>query len=527
MSNSVSKSIILQNSKKIYKKVLEYSDIKKEDILILLVRKIIMKVNQIKNLLNNPTIVLNSNNQIVNIKEEKRHSSPSQNQKQFFGVQKNFDNKCGINNSSQKFITQHLQHGKQIFKSTYNNNNSSLSSNNNGSSNLNLSKPNVTIQTKQALTNTFNNIITNQLSGSKAYEKEEKKEATQTFKTKNESEFSSKKQGNTENRDNLKGYRQHNSYSSNQNINQKQFIFGNGNNNGNIYNSSNQNQQNNQISLQLNNQSQINNNYQEEEKSLPRKNIYRDNYLDLLIEAYEILKNPKELDEAERNFIEIDTSVLLTESNYNTGKDSEKNKMISLGGEIFKNGNKICKQCENKACTFVETKKSNLKNWQKIKICGKKTINICPLCYKAYKNKKYCFYCGFIYKDMFSNYSVDQKTWVECDYCSTWQHIECEEARGEYKDLSRQIDTNKNFKYMCHFCRSSKEIQKKDKKGRNPEESSLKKSNLGNKRIKNIYSNEMFEYQRNNNKLKKLDGKINPDQRDIYHDLNRLMNISK
>lgn len=260
----------------------------------------------------------------------------------------------------------------------------------------------------------------------------------------------------------------------------------------------------------------------EEEKTLPKKILYRDNYLDLLIEAYEFLKDPKNLEEAEAEFKYIETAILLTDTSSNQNIDLKDKPKQSLGSHVNMNGNsqfpssKMIKQCENKACTFIEPKKNSSRNWQKIKLPSKKTITVCNLCHKAYKNKQYCFFCGLIYKDTYCNYSADMKTWVECDYCRVWQHIECEEMKGNYKDLSKNVNENKNFKYMCNFCKV------KGRKNRLGSWGSIKKAanieaevpqtatKILGRKTKNAYSNDMFEYQKNGSRSKKQDVKLNP-----------------
>jgi hypothetical protein len=260
----------------------------------------------------------------------------------------------------------------------------------------------------------------------------------------------------------------------------------------------------------------------EEEKTLPKKILYRDNYLDLLIEAYEFIKDPKNLEEAEADFKYIETAILLTDTSSNQIIDLKDKPKQSLGSHVNINGNsqfqsnKLIKQCENKACTFIEPKKNSSRNWQKIKLPSKKSITVCNLCHKAYKNKQYCFFCGLIYKDTHCNYSADMKTWVECDYCRVWQHIECEEIKGNYKDLSKNVNENKNFKYMCNFCKI------KGRKNRLGSWGSMKKTasiepevpqtatKILGRKTKNAYSNDMFEYQKNGSRSKKQDVKLNP-----------------
>ena len=59
-----------------------------------------------------------------------------------------------------------------------------------------------------------------------------------------------------------------------------------------------------------------------------------------------------------------------------------------------------------------------------------------------------------------SNYS-DNKSWIQCDFCEMWQHIQCEESKGFYRDLSQFI-SDSDFKYKCPLCRITDESEKID-----------------------------------------------------------------
>lgn len=299
----------------------------------------------------------------------------------------------------------------------------------------------------------------------------------------------------------------------------------------------------------------------EEEKSIAKDRLYRDNYLDLLIEASNEIKDKKILEEAEKNFVNIDTAVLLTDlcyihlkenmhnnsnDNYSTNKSSyyrkqkqelnnnnlefsnsninsdlnilaqntttnnandntinNSNSSNNINMNIINNSSsKPLVNCQNKSCTykFVESKKNPSKILHKVKFQYKKQIRVCSLCFKAYKNKQYCFYCGSIYKDDYCNYSCDMKTWVECDFCSIWQHIECEEQKGYYKDLHKQINENKNFKYMCYFCRS--------KENKNLQGNINISNNITSEHLKNLNLNEDFKENKKENKSIRKKGRI-------------------
>jgi hypothetical protein len=93
----------------------------------------------------------------------------------------------------------------------------------------------------------------------------------------------------------------------------------------------------------------------------------------------------------------------------------------------------LISKCDNKVCGVVASKKVG---WCKIKINKSKICWLCRACYKAWKKNQFCYYCNVIYRDNTnaSNYN-DIKSWVQCDYCEMWQHIQCEEGKGFYSDL--------------------------------------------------------------------------------------------
>lgn len=114
-------------------------------------------------------------------------------------------------------------------------------------------------------------------------------------------------------------------------------------------------------------------------------------------------------------------------------------------------------KCGNKICPVIITKKSNL--FHATFNSTNKSLWLCSLCYQAFKNGQYCFYCGVIYRKYkgtkgFNNH----KTWIGCEFCNNWEHVQCEEANGVYHNLSKIIKKDKNFKYKCPMCRESSNI---------------------------------------------------------------------
>jgi len=117
-------------------------------------------------------------------------------------------------------------------------------------------------------------------------------------------------------------------------------------------------------------------------------------------------------------------------------------------------GPESIRKCDNKVCGVIASKKLN---WCKVKINKSKHSWLCKACFKAWKNNQFCYYCNVIYSDNTntSNYN-DNKSWIQCDFCEMWQHIQCEEAKGFYSDLSECL-TDSDFKYMCPVCRCKNE----------------------------------------------------------------------
>ena len=107
-------------------------------------------------------------------------------------------------------------------------------------------------------------------------------------------------------------------------------------------------------------------------------------------------------------------------------------------------------KCENKSCTFISHKKFNL---IKVKNFKSKPIWLCYECCKAYNNEQFCYYCGTIYRDNYNDSYNDNKSWIQCDFCELWHHIQCEEIKGCYTNISKLIN-DQNFKYMCLICRN-------------------------------------------------------------------------
>lgn len=109
------------------------------------------------------------------------------------------------------------------------------------------------------------------------------------------------------------------------------------------------------------------------------------------------------------------------------------------------------RKCDNKICPVQINKASHLYQ-AKIK---QKEQYFCIQCYQAWKKGQFCYYCGIIYREYKGTKGFNQhKSWVGCDYCKNWEHIQCEETKGQYSNLSQLIKNHK-FKYKCPICRKN------------------------------------------------------------------------
>lgn len=167
-----------------------------------------------------------------------------------------------------------------------------------------------------------------------------------------------------------------------------------------------------------------------------------ESYLDLLLNAAEAL-------------IEKGVAFTLDEGEFEVPPEDQRMSLCSdmVLSETSSQQNDAIRKCDNKVCGVSGSRKSNI--WVKAKSSKGKMIWLCVSCHKAWKNNQYCYYCNIIYRDNtdtgISNYN-DTKSWIQCDYCEMWQHMQCEEAKGHYSELS-ELNKDPCFKYMCPLCR--------------------------------------------------------------------------
>lgn len=181
-----------------------------------------------------------------------------------------------------------------------------------------------------------------------------------------------------------------------------------------------------------------------------KSKIHQENYLHLLIVAADKLM--------EKEGISLDylNSKTLPKLHYSV--DAQRD-------EDDDDSEDLSRKCQNIMCAVnVETKKDlYLARFSHSNSYKCETLNLCKKCFKAYEMENYCFYCNAIYRDFqFNEQYFDNKKWILCEYCDRWQHIKCEEKKGVFKNLEKLIN-DKEFKYICPFCRSQNSNKNKVK----------------------------------------------------------------
>lgn len=189
------------------------------------------------------------------------------------------------------------------------------------------------------------------------------------------------------------------------------------------------------------------NSIKEANDNLTSAQVTKDSYLDLLINSVNMIMSSGKVSIDYLNTIEI----------------KEDSVIKSKVGEIISNqieSSFFSKKCENKSCAIIVDKPSDIIQ-AKILSQKSKSLWLCSKCYTAWKLGQYCYYCNIIYRDFsFNQQYYDNKTWIECDYCQKWTHLECEEKKGKLNNIKKLIK-NEAFKYMCPFCVIEKEKRKK------------------------------------------------------------------
>jgi len=158
-------------------------------------------------------------------------------------------------------------------------------------------------------------------------------------------------------------------------------------------------------------------------------------HIDLLVAASMKLMNEGILDEINK---------VISQSVKSNGELSDNSDSTSvLKHKRGKNDSSHIAKCQNEGC---EQKGKRIGKLIKVENC---TSNcqiewLCKKCHQAFKDRQYCYYCSFIY----TTETNDNRSWIQCDFCSLWHHVACEESKGKYKNIHKN-----NQKYKCPHCR--------------------------------------------------------------------------
>ena len=169
---------------------------------------------------------------------------------------------------------------------------------------------------------------------------------------------------------------------------------------------------------------------------------FKNNYLDLLITSLN-----KQLDNGNITLEYLNSPTLPKLSEYSSETDEE----------VFK------KKCENKMCAVIVENTNDIYQAKFLQsLSFKSHIQwLCKKCFNAFEQGNYCYYCNIIYREFeFNQQYYDSKKWIQCDYCSGWQHVICDEKKGKFDSLE-ELAINPNFKYKCPLCRKESEKKRK------------------------------------------------------------------
>ncbi len=216
----------------------------------------------------------------------------------------------------------------------------------------------------------------------------------------------------------------------------------------------------NNISEQDNNNLNQNNNKNIPNLNNPKNPKFKDNYIDLLVNSADLLiknglnlnslkqYNPSQIEKTSYSYHNHINLKKIPQNNNSQNQNIQNQNNKNQKDPIHKCENKICPVSFNKNSSIHKTKSFSLKNH---------ILNLCNQCYQAYKNGQFCYYCGTIYREYKGKKGFNEhKSWIACDYCKNWEHIQCEEEFGIIPNLSLLIKDHK-YKYKCPICR------KKDK----------------------------------------------------------------
>lgn len=164
---------------------------------------------------------------------------------------------------------------------------------------------------------------------------------------------------------------------------------------------------------------------------------FKEQYFDLLIaSATKLLSSGN----VKLDYLNAPTYPKCTDISYSTNVEDD----LSL----------YSRKCENKICAVIVDKQDKIYHAQITSSYKSRIYLLCEKCYLAWKQEHYCYYCNVIYRDFsFNQQYYDQKIWIQCDYCERWQHIQCEENKGNLCNIE-EMNRDEDFKYKCPFCRN-------------------------------------------------------------------------
>ena len=79
-------------------------------------------------------------------------------------------------------------------------------------------------------------------------------------------------------------------------------------------------------------------------------------------------------------------------------------------------------------------------------------FNDSKVCTDVIDKKEFCHICHNLN-------NRDGKTWIACDKCSTWYHVDCEQKQKNGIKNLEELLVDENYKYFCLKCRNPKKVR--------------------------------------------------------------------
>eukprot|EP00743_Colponemidia_sp_Colp-15_P009109 GILK01009936.1.p1 GENE.GILK01009936.1~~GILK01009936.1.p1 ORF type:complete len:509 (-),score=23.65 GILK01009936.1:344-1831(-) len=115
-----------------------------------------------------------------------------------------------------------------------------------------------------------------------------------------------------------------------------------------------------------------------------------------------------------------------------------------------KSGSKVTLHCSNRLCLATSTDGSAIKEGWQWRTRNGSIVWFCVDCVVAFDAKNQCLYCSQLYREG-PNLASDDMDWIQCDKCTKWVHVECEDRAG-YHEIHRILSAD-NAWYNCGGCR--------------------------------------------------------------------------